>query len=98
MKMCHVKKEDQVVVIAGTEKGKRGRVIAVLGGKQRVIVEGVKMIKRHTKKQRNPNAPQGGIIEREGSIHLSNVMLAEKYDARRARRGGAAPAEAGPGA
>jgi len=95
METCHVKKEDQVVVIAGTEKGKRGRVIAVLAGKQRVIVEGVKMIKRHTKKQRNPNAPQGGIIEREGSIHLSNVMLAEKYDARRAKRGGAAPAEAG---
>ena len=98
MEKCHLKKEDQVVVIAGTEKGKRGRVIAVLAEKQRVIVDGVKMIKRHTKKQRNPNAPQGGIIEREGSIHLSNVMLAEKYDARRAQRGGAAPAEAGQGA
>jgi large subunit ribosomal protein L24 len=98
MATCHVKKEDQVVVIAGTEKGKRGRVIAVLAEKQRVIVEGIKMTKRHTKKQRNPNAPQGGIIEREGSIHLSNVMRAEKYDARRAKRGGAAPAEAGQGA
>ena len=60
MAKSHVKKEDQVVVIAGTEKGKRGRVIAVLAEKQRVIVEGVKMIKRHTKKQRNPNAPQIG--------------------------------------
>ena len=93
-----IKKDDQVVVISGTQKGKRGRVIAVLAAKQRVIVEGVKMIKRHTKKQRNPNAPQGGIIEREGSIHLSNVMLAERYEARQARRGAATPAEATPGA
>ncbi len=96
MAKCHIKREDQVVVIAGTQKGKRGRVIAVLAGKQRVIVEGVKMIKRHTKKQRNPNAPQGGIIEREGTIHLSNVMRADRYDARQAKRGAAAPAEAGP--
>jgi large subunit ribosomal protein L24 len=98
MATSHVKKEDQVVVIAGTEKGKRGRVIAVLAAKQRVIVEGVKMTKRHTKKQRNPNAPQGGIIEREGSVHLSNVMRADRYDARQARRTAAAPAGTGPGA
>ena len=78
------------MVIAGTERGKRGKVIRVLRDKQRVIVEGVKMIKRHTKKQRNPNAPQGGIIEREGSVHISNVMLVERYDARVAKRGGAA--------
>jgi len=92
-----IKKEDQVVVIAGPDKGKRGRVIAVLREKERIIVEGVKMTKRHTKKQRNPNAPQGGIIEREGSIHISNVMLAERFDARQARKPGAA-APAGPAA
>lgn len=94
MQKFHVKKGDEVVVIAGTQKGKRGRIIAVLRDKQRVIVEGVNMIKRHLKKQRNPNLPQGGIIEREGSIHISNVMLASKYDARRARRAAPATAEA----
>lgn len=94
MQKFHVKKGDEVVVISGTQKGKRGRIIAVLRDKQRVIVEGVNMIKRHLKKQRNPNIPQGGIIEREGSIHISNVMLASKYDARQARRAGPAAAQA----
>jgi large subunit ribosomal protein L24 len=87
----HVKKGDEVVVIAGTERGKRGKIITVLTGQQRVIVEGVKMIKKHTRK--NQQNPQGAIIEREGTIHLSNVMLAEKFDARAAKRG-AAPATA----
>jgi large subunit ribosomal protein L24 len=86
----HVKKGDEVVVIAGTERGKRGKVISILTGNDRVIVEGIKMIKRHTRKnQANPN---GAIIEREGSIHLSNVVRAEKFDAKAARRGAAAPA------
>ena len=78
-----------MVVIAGTERGKRGRVIEVQRGKQRVIVEGVKMIKRHTKKERTPNKQQGAIIEREGTVHISNLMLAEKFDARAARHGAA---------
>jgi large subunit ribosomal protein L24 len=86
MYKCHVKKGDEVVVIAGTEKGKRGKIIEVLGRKQRAIVEGVKMIKRHTRKnQANPN---GAIIEREGTVHLSNLMQAEKFDARTTKRGG----------
>lgn len=89
MQKSHVKKGDQVVVIAGTERGKRGRVIEVQRGKQRVIIEGVKMIKRHTKKERTPNKQQGAIIEREGTLHISNVMLAVKFDARAARRGAA---------
>jgi large subunit ribosomal protein L24 len=84
MQKFHVKKGDEVVVITGTEKGKRGRVIAVLRKKQRVIVEGVKLIKRHQRKSQQH--PQGGIIEREGTIHLSNVMLASRYDARAAKR------------
>jgi large subunit ribosomal protein L24 len=72
---CHVKKGDEVVVLAGKEKGKRGKIIAVMPKKQRVIVEGVQMIKRHTRKsQQHPN---GAIIEREGTIHLSNVKKAE---------------------
>jgi large subunit ribosomal protein L24 len=71
----HVKKGDQVTVIAGKEKGKSGKIIAVLTEKERVIVEGLQMIKRHTRKnQQNPN---GAIVEREGSIHISNVKKAE---------------------
>jgi large subunit ribosomal protein L24 len=85
MRRFHVKRGDQVVVIAGTEKGKRGKIIAVLTKKERVIVEGIKMIKRHTKKSQQH--PQGAIVEREGSVHISNVMKAEVFDARATRRG-----------
>ncbi len=71
----HVKKGDQVTVISGKEKGKSGKIIAVLTEKQRVVVEGLQIVKKHTKKsQSNPN---GAIIEREGSIHISNVKKAE---------------------
>ncbi len=88
MNNCHIKKGDVVVVIAGTERGKRGRIIEVLREKQRAIVEGVKMIKKHMRK--NQNNPQGAIIEREGTVHLSNLMQAEKFDARAAKRAPAA--------
>ena len=88
---CHVKKGDEVVVLAGKEKGKRGKIIAVLRKKQRVIVEGVQMIKRHMRKSQDH--PQGAIVEREGTIHLSNVMRVDQFDARVAGRGGAAPAQ-----
>ena len=91
MQKFHVKKGDEVVVIAGTEKGKRGKIIEVLRAKERIIVEGIKMIKRHTRKSQQH--PQGAIVEREGTVHLSNVMQAEKFDARASRRG-AAPATA----
>jgi large subunit ribosomal protein L24 len=75
MSKFHVKKGDQVTVIAGKEKGKSGKIIAVLTKKSRVVVEGLQMIKKHTKKnQQNPN---GAIVEREGSIHISNVKKAE---------------------
>jgi large subunit ribosomal protein L24 len=85
MRRYHVKRGEEVVVIAGAEKGKRGKVIRIVGDKNRVIVEGVRMIKRHQRK--NQQYPQGAIVEREGSIHLSNVMRAEVFDARQARRG-----------
>lgn len=85
MQRFHVKKGDEVVVIAGSEKGKRGKIIAVESKKQRVIVEGVKMIKKHMRK--NQNQPQGAIIEREGTIHISNVMSVAKFDARASKRG-----------
>jgi large subunit ribosomal protein L24 len=92
MQKFHVKKGDEVVVIAGTEKGKRGKIIDMLRSKQRAIIEGVKMIKRHTRK--NQANPQGAIVEREGTVHISNLMLAESFDARLAKRGGKAPAKA----
>jgi large subunit ribosomal protein L24 len=91
MQKFHVKKGQDVVIIAGTEKGKRGRIIEVLTKKNRVIVEGAKMIKRHMRKsQQHPN---GAIVEREGTVHISNVMAATEFDARAAKRG-AAPAKA----
>ena len=92
MASFHVKKGDEVVVIAGTEKGKRGKIIEVLRSKERAIVEGIKMIKRHTRK--NQQNPQGAIIEREGTVHISNLMRAEKFDAKAAKRGGTQPATA----
>lgn len=94
MQKFHVKKGDVVVIIAGTERGKRGKILEVLRDKNRVLVEGVKMIKKHLKANTNANRPQGAIIEREGTLHISNVMLAEQFDARAARRGVAAPVEA----
>ncbi|HTX22742.1 MAG TPA: 50S ribosomal protein L24 [Candidatus Aquilonibacter sp.] len=80
-----MKKGEEVVVLAGKEKGKRGKIIAVLPKKQRVIVEGVQMIKRHTRKSQQH--PQGAIVEREGTIHVSNVMTAADFDARAQKRG-----------
>ncbi|RMG01160.1 MAG: 50S ribosomal protein L24 [Nitrospirae bacterium] len=68
-----IKKDDQVVVISGKEKGKQGRVLSVLPKKQRLIIEKVNIIKRHMKPSRRYT--QGGIIEKEGPIHISNVML-----------------------
>lgn len=75
-----IKRGDEVVVIAGAHKGSRGKVLQILREKERVIVEGVRMIKRHTK-ARSQEEP-GGIIEREGPIHYSNIMKAERYDSR----------------
>jgi large subunit ribosomal protein L24 len=80
----HVKKGDEVVVIAGSELGKRGKILVVNKKNQRVLIEGVKMIKRHTKK--NQDNPQGAIMEREGTVHISNVMLAARFDERQGAR------------
>ena len=87
----HVKKGDEVVVISGSERGRRGKVIEVLTKNDRVIVEGLKMIKRHTRK--NQTNPNGAIVEREGTMHISNVMKADVFDARASKRG-TAPAKA----
>ena len=92
MQKAHVKKGDEVVIIAGSEKGKRGKVIEVLLGKQRVIVEGAAMIKKHIRK--NQQYPNGTIAEREGTIHISNVKKADAFDAAAAKRGKVQPATA----
>lgn len=69
----HIKTGDTVLVIAGNMKGKRGKVLKMLTDKQRAIVEGLNIVKKHVK----PSAqnPQGGIIEKEAGIHISNLML-----------------------
>ncbi len=68
-----VKKGDMVVVMSGNDKGKEGKVLKVFPDKNRIIVEKVNLIKKHTRASRD--VPQGGIIEKEGPIHASNVML-----------------------
>jgi large subunit ribosomal protein L24 len=80
-----IKKNDNVIVIAGNEKGKTGKVLKVFPKKQRVIVEGVNIVKRHTRpSQKNP---QGGIIKKEATIHISNVMLIDPKTNERTRVG-----------
>jgi len=69
-----IRKNDNVVVIAGRDRGKRGRVLRVLARKGRVIVEGVNFIKRHTKANPQRNV-KGGIVEREAALHASNVQI-----------------------
>ena len=73
MKKFHIKKGDTVIVNAGNDKGKTGKVLEVVREKDRVIVEGVNMVSKHTKP--NSKFPQGGIIKQEAGIHISNVQL-----------------------
>ena len=79
----HVKKGDNVEVIAGNFKGSSGKVLQVLGTKQRVLVEGVRIIKKHMRKSQDN--PQGKIAEREGPIHISNVRLIEEKESKPAK-------------
>jgi large subunit ribosomal protein L24 len=69
-----IRKNDNVLVVTGKDRGKRGRVLKVLPEKNRLIVEGVNVIKRHTKPNPGKNV-KGGIVEREASVHASNVQL-----------------------
>ena len=80
----HIKRNDHVVVIAGSHKGKEGKVLEVVATSQRARIEGVAMMKRHLKKSQEH--PQGTIAEREGSIHVSNLMLQSVYDASTRRK------------
>ena len=72
----HVRKGDNVEVISGNFKGSAGKVLEVIARKQRVLIEGVRIIKRHLKKSQDN--PQGKIAEREGPIHISNVKVLER--------------------
>ena len=80
-----IRKGDTVQVIAGDDKGKVGRVLAVDEAKQRVVVEKINFVKRHTKARKA--GVQSGILEREAAIHLSNVMLYDPKEQRGARVG-----------
>jgi large subunit ribosomal protein L24 len=77
----HVKTGDHVQVIAGNEKPKKGKILQVIPDKQQVIIEGIRMIKKHARKSQD--RPDGGIIELEGPIHISNV---KKIDAPKAKK------------
>ena len=72
--MAKIKRNDQILVIAGKDKGKKGRVLRVITDKSRVLVEGVGMVTKH-KKPNQQTGQQGGIIKQEAPIHISNVML-----------------------
>ncbi|MGB0632660.1 MAG: 50S ribosomal protein L24 [Alphaproteobacteria bacterium] len=69
---ARIRKGDEVIVISGRDKGKKGSVLKVLADQNRVLVQGVHMVKRH---QRQTQTEQGGIVEKEASIHVSNVAL-----------------------
>ena len=87
----HIKKGDTVVVIAGDNKGQQGKVLKVEVSKQRAIVEGVNLVKKATK----PNAqnPQGGIVEQEAPIHISNLQVLDPQSGKPSRVGRRANAE-----
>lgn len=69
----HVKSGDIVTVITGSHKGKQGKILEILRAKQRAIIEGVALVKKHERKSKDN--PQGRIVEREGSIHVSNLKV-----------------------
>ena len=78
-----IKRGDEVVVISGSHKGQRGKVLEIQVSNNRVLVEGVNLVKKHQRKtQENP---EGAIIEKEASIHCSNIMASSRYDARTAK-------------
>jgi large subunit ribosomal protein L24 len=90
-KRLHIRKDDHVVVIAGKDKGKTGRVLRTEPGRGRVFVEGLNIVKRHQRprsiKDTQKSAQAGGIIDKEGPIHISNVMLLDPGDNKPTRVG-----------
>ena len=83
MQKLHVKRGDEVVVISGSHKGKSGKILEILPAKQRARVEGVAMMKRHLRKSQEN--PQGSIIEREGTVHVSNLRLKSVDEAKKSK-------------
>ena len=75
MKKFHIKKGDTVQVMAGEDKGKTGKVVEMIGEKNRAIVEGLNMVQKHQKP--SASSPQGGIEEKEAPIHMSNLMVVD---------------------
>jgi large subunit ribosomal protein L24 len=87
-KAMRIKTDDQVVVISGKDAGKTGRVTRTDPQRRRVYVEGLNIIKRHQRPSQTPTGPQaGGVIEKEGPIHISNVMLIDPKDKKPTRVG-----------
>ena len=85
---ARIKTEDQVLVISGKDRGKRGKVLRVDVAKERVYVEGLNIVKRHQRPQQTAGGQTaGGVIEREGPIHISNVMLVDPKDGKPTRVG-----------
>ena len=86
-----IRRDDEVVVISGKDRGKTGRVLRVDPKKSKVFVEGLNIVKRHQRPQQVPNAQRaetvGGVIEKEGPIHISNVMLIDPKDKKPTRVG-----------
>jgi large subunit ribosomal protein L24 len=85
---ARIRKGDQVMIISGKDRGKTGTILAVMPKKERVTVEGLNMIKRHQRPtQTAAGARGGGVIEREGPVHISNVMLVDPKDGKPTRVG-----------
>lgn len=84
-KKIHIKKGDTVFVNAGESKGQQGRVLEVLRSEKRAIVEGINLVSKHTKP--NAKSPQGGIIKKEASVHISNLMLVDPSTGKATRIG-----------
>lgn len=80
-----IRKDDLVKVIAGADRGTEGKVIEVLAHKNRVLVEGVNIVSRHTKP--NTESPEGGIVKKEAPVHISNVMLVDPSNGKATRVG-----------
>ena len=84
-KKLKIKKGDQVMVITGESKGQKGRVLEVIRDKDRVLVEGINMVSKHTKP--NAKSPQGGIIKKEAPVHISNLMVVDPASGKPTRVG-----------
>jgi large subunit ribosomal protein L24 len=84
-KKLKIKKGDQVMVITGESKGQKGRVLEVNREKDRVLVEGINMVSKHTKP--NAKAPQGGILKKEAPVHISNLMVIDPASGKPTRVG-----------